>query len=306
MMTKTKQKLLLNVAVGMYAHPNMQRLEGVLEAAERFHYILNENDLPHFEQMEYKQLLNGEATRDKSLSELNHIVEKAESYHQVIIYLGGHGCQKLLGKCPCFEDDMTRYFLPHEATDSEPHIYGITACELAFKLAKIKSSEIILILDFCYSGGMLEFFRQHFTKLLQNKNNFFIIASALPFQKANDVATNTRFMECFCDALDEAGIVDSNGFISAFQAYQYAKKWVRLKSSYLDHSTHTPDYFGCEEDKPIYLTKPPTPLNGMTRIYLLIPFDPNNPTQAEIVKEKIEKEYPGIKVVYAGDNSLAS
>jgi energy-coupling factor transporter ATP-binding protein EcfA2 len=240
---------MLGVAIGYYEDGNILELPGVLKDAERLRSILWEYRDAEF--ADFHWLQNNMATQEEILKKIAEIAESALQADQVIIYLAGHGYEIHGGDAPN-KDGMTRYFMPYDASPKNITQKGISTQKLKEALEQIVASEIVLIIDFCYGGSLVNSsFLNTLNILTLGYNNRFVMASALPFQEVKDTSQGGFFVQYLCDALE--GEADRNAdLISAQAAYEYAAQ--RMSSLRPQERLYQcPIYFGIGQS--IFLTK---------------------------------------------------
>ncbi len=169
------------------------------------------------------------AARSAIKRALTEVAGRALRSDRVILYFGGHG----------YGVKRTWYFLPYDATPLTASARGISARELGRWLTKIRAGQMLVLLDFCHSGGLTDLWID--VERIQTEGlDRAVIATTRPQQKAEETDAGGLFLPAFCDAL--AGRVDrlsKKGLVYADDAYEYAKRQVDLASDYSGHPQST-------------------------------------------------------------------
>lgn len=98
-----------------------------------------------------KLIVDEEATKQNILIALSEISKDTREEDYIIFSFAGHGVSKNIDDA----NSENSYICPYEFKFDHPDITGISLRELKEKLGAINSKNKLLILDSCYSGGVL-------------------------------------------------------------------------------------------------------------------------------------------------------
>lgn len=144
---------LLAIGIDIYDNPKLS-LNYARADATAFAKIIESQTKGLFSQPTVTLLLDGEATRNRILSELDKIAKSSKPRDVVIVYYAGHGAMSG-SNSPEF------YLIPPDVTqlygnDSLLKERAISAAELRDLAAKIPAQKQLFILDACQSAGALQ------------------------------------------------------------------------------------------------------------------------------------------------------
>lgn len=129
----------LVIGVGQYPSLERSELKGPRQDAEEFAAFLKSKGF------EVTLLLDSLATRGEILGKLEELSKREEPLGRFVFYFAGHGTRSLSGDSA---------LLPYDAEDSSPG-HDIRSKDLAAAVRSIPASARTLVLDSCFSGGML-------------------------------------------------------------------------------------------------------------------------------------------------------
>lgn len=129
----------LVIGVGQYPSLKRSELKGPRQDAEEFAAFLKSKGF------EVTLLLDSLATRGGILSKLEELSKNEEPLGKFVFYFAGHGTRSSSGDSA---------LLPYDAEDSSPG-QDIRSKDLAAAVRAIPASSRTLVLDSCFSGGML-------------------------------------------------------------------------------------------------------------------------------------------------------
>lgn len=158
-----------------------------------------------------KWLRDEQATKANILHEIQEL-RQADPAAQVIVYFGGHGHRR----------NGVSYLLPHEAHWNSPPHDLISMKELGTALEVIHAEEIVIILDFCHSGGMLGLAADLVEDLSQKVDKTCIIAATRAQRISLEDNIGGVFLQTLCEALTNPLLSNEYGQI----AIQTAFDWV--------------------------------------------------------------------------------
>ena len=97
------------------------------------------------QQMNYDVELSSNATKVDILQQFNQLIEQSQPQDSVVIYFAGHG--------QMVDATGMGYWLPSDASASNPRSW-ISNRDISRALSRIRSKQIIVIADACYSGTL--------------------------------------------------------------------------------------------------------------------------------------------------------
>ncbi|MBM3878535.1 MAG: NACHT domain-containing protein [Verrucomicrobia bacterium] len=252
------RRWLLLVAVAKYAAGNhrLPPLPGVVVDVNRLYEAMR-----HFGHLPLARticLYNHQATRQAILEALKQIAADTLESDQVIVHFGGHGGWKLGGNSP-MSDGATRYVLPYDANAIDPEQGGLSTRDLAEQLALIRASELVVILDCCYSGAHTGGFWRDLGDFHSERQSRHVMAAGQALEWAVESAAGSLFTQSLCDALQgQAGVrTSTDGLVSATATFEYAEGAVR---SAVASTGHLQVPRNAAWGSSIYLTRPPKEL----------------------------------------------
>jgi hypothetical protein len=245
----SRRRFVLIVAVAQYADNSIARLPGVLRDPERFRSTLELTADGGVHRLHW--LCDGRATRQEVLDKLAEIRREASATDQVVIYFAGHGWRQ--------RDETATgwkyYLIPYDATLAAAAEQGIAIDDLRIALGTLPAQELVLILDCCHSGGMVNSFwtSQILEELLQGWRSHYVMAASRGYEKAGEDETGGFFTKALCDALSGNGVMpDEMGRISAQKAWSQAADLVKARAGGHGHQQlavssgiSTPIYLTC-------------------------------------------------------------
>ncbi len=214
-----KQQYILIIGASEYTDPHFAALDGVRYDAVRLKEVLGES--PDGVVQALVCHCGARPTKKLILQELHAIAAQAAPAAQVLIYLGGHGTMRTVGR----PRRTMHYFVPTDARHDDIEASAISTMELVEALGRIKAGEVAVILDFCYSGGMLN---RRFVDAIVGGNlgagrSICVAAAARGNENVPEDDTGTVFMEELRSALAGRMIVpDVHNRISMLKALGHA------------------------------------------------------------------------------------
>ncbi|TJY32159.1 caspase family protein [Pontimicrobium aquaticum] len=121
-----------------------QKTESVLKDAQSIYDILTNEELCGYKKENISLLLDGDATMNRILSELDDIVEKTNENSSFLMYYSGHGG---------YEQGIS-YLCPHDKIISNSNY--VSGQEIRERLSKMKSKKIFMLFDCCHSGSFFD------------------------------------------------------------------------------------------------------------------------------------------------------
>ncbi|HDG98666.1 MAG TPA: caspase family protein [Desulfobacterales bacterium] len=256
-----KPKWFLFITIKSYPH---DPLPGVKLDAQRLYKVLSDN--ADGEILWSRWLNDSLAIKKNILKEIQNL-GRANLSAQVIIYFGGHGHRV----------DGASYLLPYGAHWNSPLRDMISMEELGAAVEKIDVEEIVLILDCCYSGGLLGLATSLTEGLLQRADKACIIAATRAQRAALEGDTGGVFIPTLCEALTNPLLSNEHGQIAIQTAFDWTVQIIqervdamirKLVESLEQQGQHieaervreNPVYRQkpvciCRRDRPIYLTR---------------------------------------------------
>src|SRR5262249_6816371 len=149
-------------------------------------------------------LCDGKATKQAILNKLDEIAQQASATDQVVIYFAGHGWRDrdTSGKC------WKYYLIPYDAAFASAAEQGIAIDDLRTVLGTLPTQELVLILDCCYSGGMVNpcWTGDILEELLQGWRSHYVMAASRGYEQAGEDEAGGFFTKALCDALCGDGV----------------------------------------------------------------------------------------------------
>lgn len=121
-----------------------QKTKSVLKDAQSMYDILTNEELCGYKKENISLLLDGDATMNRILSELDSIVEKTNENSSFLMYYSGHGG---------YEQGIS-YLCPHDKIISNSNY--VSGEEIRERLSKMKSKKIFMLFDCCHSGSFFD------------------------------------------------------------------------------------------------------------------------------------------------------
>lgn len=121
-----------------------QKTKSVLKDAQSIYNILTDEELCGYKEDNISLLLDGDATMNRILSELDNIVEKTNENSSFLMYYSGHGG---------YEQGIS-YLCPHDKILSNSNY--VSGQEIRERLSKMKSKKIFMLFDCCHSGSFFD------------------------------------------------------------------------------------------------------------------------------------------------------
>jgi hypothetical protein len=245
----SSRRFVLIVAVARYADDSIPRLPGVQRDAERLRSVLEKSADGGVYRMHW--LCDGKATKQGILNQLDEIARQAGATDQVVIYFAGHGWRDR----DTAAQRWKYYLIPYDATLSSAAQRGIAVDELQTLLATLPAQELVLILDCCHSGGMVNSYGTGDTleELLQGWRSHYVMAATRGYELAGEDEKGGFFTKALCDALCGDGVTpDEFGRISAQKAWSHAADLVKVRTTPRSHQQVA---VSSGISSPIYLTR---------------------------------------------------
>jgi len=248
-------------AIGRYSDPACGELPGVRPDAERLASVLQTHG--DGELVRFFRAYDSNATKEAVLETIDRVVRLAETTSQIVIYLAGHG-----GVVQDDDGGNQYFFLPFDVSATSVREGGISTRDIAAALGKARASEIVLILDFCHSGGMPTF--EWIEPVLADpRRRCCIMAATHRAQIAAEHGGGGYFTAALTNALEGKGIMtDRDGRVSAQKAWSYAAEFARDDAARDDFHQSAVAYL-C--GPPIFVTRPVRAVEGsidrVVRIY---------------------------------------
>lgn len=198
-------------------------------------------------------------TKLQIYARLNHLIKTTSENSTVFIYFSGHGCHK----------DGKSFLIPKEYNAENFNDTTISGDEFKEFLSKIKTHRLVVVLDACHSGGLIDYIGKSKDKMenipkkgltneyidaISKSRGRFVISSS----QADEVSLILPEYKCslfthfLCNALKgETGdqhVYDKDGFIRIFQAFTYVSSKTR-------EYKQNPYFSGNTSDFPIALYK---------------------------------------------------
>jgi hypothetical protein len=195
-------------------------------------------------------LCDGKATKQGILNALDEIVSQASATDQVVIYFAGHGWRDRDTTAKCWK----YYLIPYDATFTSAAEQGIAIDDLQIVLGALHAQELVLILDCCHSGGMVNSYWTSHTleEMLQGWRSHHVMAASRGYEKAGEDEAGGFFTKALCDALNGDGVTrDEIGRISAQKAWSHAADLVKSRAAQHGHQQVA---VSSGISSPIYLT----------------------------------------------------
>jgi len=220
------ERYALLVGVSDYQNPNEEDLPiSKYDLVDMYDFLLNKADF----QMENIELLSDQdASKYNIINTLTTFANKIAVNDLFVFYYTGHGFQTT-DQYPIDEtDSQDEWIMPY---DSDPYSLSLDISdeELKSYLDLIKSNQILCIFDTCYSGGMFNGINDI------NGGKYTVLAACQENEKA--LANfgnlffdydNSLFTYHLLNGLIYGSDIDNNGWISAEEAFAYAKPKVEF------------------------------------------------------------------------------
>jgi hypothetical protein len=194
---------------------------------------------------------DGKATKQEILNRLDEIADQAGATDQVVIYFAGHGWRDRDTAARCWK----YYLIPFDATLTSVAQQGIGVDELQTRFGALAAQELVLILDCCHSGGMVNAYwtSDVLEELLQGWRSHYVMAATRGYEQAGEDEQGGFFTKALCDALCGDGVTpDDLGRISAQKAWSHAADLVKVRTPQRSHQQVT---VSSGISSPIYLTR---------------------------------------------------
>ena len=138
-----------------------------------------------FREVDITELADDQATGANIIAALVALQRRARPEDVVVVFLAGHGAS--LGP--------SWYFIPHDLRNPEREAdlasQGLSSARLAEELRRMSSQKVLLLVDACYSGSMLNAFRGYEDRkalaMLARSAGIHILAAATRDQRASEV-----------------------------------------------------------------------------------------------------------------------
>jgi hypothetical protein len=195
-------------------------------------------------------LCDGQATKQGILITLDEIASQASATDQVVIFFAGHGWRA--------RDTTAKrwkyYLIPYDATFTSLAEQGIAIDDLRTVLGALPAQELVLILDCCHSGGMVNSYWTNDTleEMLQGWRSHYVMATSRGYEKAGEDGAGGFFTKALCDVLCGDGVKpDEMGRISAQKAWSHAADLAKTRAARHGHQQVA---VSSGISSPIYLT----------------------------------------------------
>jgi hypothetical protein len=214
------------VAVSKYHDSSFEPLPGVRKDAEYLRHVLHEHADGGIHRDEW--LGDGHATKDEIISALRKVAKDASVTDQVILYFGGHGVRE-----PDKKGKDAYSFVPYGATLNGPDEL-LKMTKLGALVEKIQAKNLILVFDFCHSGGMAAglAWSGALEKTFEGWSNVFGLAASRGYEDAHEDDTSGFFVHELAKALEGGGGVhtDDGGRITIQDAWATAARATQLRA----------------------------------------------------------------------------
>lgn len=196
------------------------------------------------------------ATREKIIGALDKLVKEATSEDTVVLFLAGHGKS----------DEDGAWFLPADAPKDEDklHSAAINGTYIKEKLEKPRAKKIIVFIDTCYAGSMIEFrdidqnkFAKDWANRYSSRSNFTVFVASTGTEKAAelDKEQHGAFTAALLEALRGGAGKQSGGIVTLSELGHFLIRRVEELTKGSQHAavetrTATVDY-------PLFTTVPP-------------------------------------------------
>jgi hypothetical protein len=195
-------------------------------------------------------LCDGKATKQGILNALDEIASQASATDQVVIFFAGHGWRDRDTTAKCWK----YYLIPYDATFASAAERGIVIDDLRTVLGALPAQELVLILDCCHSGGMMNpYWTSHtLEEMLQGWRSHYVMAASRGYEKAGEDGAGGFFTKALCEALSGDGVTpDEMGRISAQKAWSHAADLVKVRAAHqqvaVSSGIGSPIYLTCVE-----------------------------------------------------------
>ena len=119
--------------------------------AKEFYQLLKE-DLSGFKDENLSLLLNDEATASAIRGEFGHYIKTLDKDDLLVFYYSGHGGRETdIGNDE--SDGMDEYYLPYGVKQDDLFATAIRDDEFGNWMSSLKTNNVVIILDSCFSGG---------------------------------------------------------------------------------------------------------------------------------------------------------
>jgi len=146
LVNQERNNILFLIAIDQYEH--VPKLNNAVRDADDILDVLTR--LYQFNTDRVIKIYNEEATENNIRLKFSELIGSLNKKDNIVIYFSGHG----------HFDPVTElgYWIPVEGEENAPSTY-ISNNDIAHYLKKLKAHHILLIVDACFSGSMLEIFR---------------------------------------------------------------------------------------------------------------------------------------------------
>ncbi|MBN2395594.1 MAG: caspase family protein [Candidatus Atribacteria bacterium] len=184
-----------------------------------------------------EHLVSVDATRDGILSSIERLQKKVikKPKSTVIFYFSGHGIET-----PDY------YLLPYDYNIYELSSTCISGKELTEQLMAIEAENLLILLDTCYAGGMVEFKHSPFPQVLlenvKKESGKVLIASSQKNQTSIIDGDNSIFTETILEALSGHGTSsrqDGRVYVDDVAMYvreQVSRRTKQKQQPFFDHT----------------------------------------------------------------------
>jgi hypothetical protein len=214
------------IGVSNFKNPLLNLKYPAKDAQDFAHFLTQE---AHFSADHVRLLIDGQATRDKILTDLGNgwLPHNVKAGDLVVIYIAGHGTsveQDIAGK---------NFLVVYDTDPTNAFVTGIEIQDLARTLARrLSTNRIMIVLDTCHAGAAEDGAKTLAARLnplnLENViqgSGHLIIASAGPNQMAYDSRrySNGIFTRHFIEGLRQCPVLEN--------AFAFAKSAVQQEST---------------------------------------------------------------------------
>jgi Protein of unknown function (DUF1045) len=205
-------------AIGRYADPAFDELAGVRSDADHLAGVLKTHG--DRELVRLFRACDDGATKDAVTETLDSIARLAGTRSQIFIFLAGHGAV-----VPDEDGKPEYFFLPWDASPENVRDSGISTRDIGSILGRTRALEIVVILDFCHSGGLPSF--EWIAPMLEDpRRSCCIMAASHRSQVAAGRNGSGYFTAALTNAFEGKGIMtDGDGRVSAQKAWSYAAEF---------------------------------------------------------------------------------
>ncbi len=224
----------LSAGVSRYRDPVLSLRYAADDARALAQSLTRQEGGPLYSKVETRVLIDGEVTRASLLRAFEEFLGQAAPIDVGVIFLAGHGVSD-----PRYD---TYYFLPADATATQPHIEGLDVGELNRQLRVVHRNlrRLVVILDTCHAGAVARDrssgLGQDLAFRLAPAEGLYILASARSGEPSVELPSlgHGAFTHALLDGLSGA-TAGADGLITVFGLAGHAARVVRRLSEDRQH-----------------------------------------------------------------------